>query len=237
MMMQAFPRTRASLRLGGAAVLLIWAASVPAHAEKQAEEARKLGAAFDNIYEKGVWARGPNGKGTSGSGSTVAITSDYRRFLQEFIKSKKIKSVVDAGCGDWEFSSAVDWNHARYLGVDISATLIADVKKKYESKTVKFKVGDVTESLPPADLLICKDVLQHLPVKLIKKFIRNNLKRGKYRWALITNDRGTDNPDIQPGEYRLINLSAPPLNVKGLVTQSVKFEGQPTKSVELLDLR
>lgn len=237
MMMQSSPRKRAGLRLVGATVVLITAASALAHAEKQAEQPKKLGTTFNSIYQNGVWAKGADGKGTSGTGSTVAITNDYRRFLQDFIKSNNIKSVVDAGCGDWEFSSVVDWNNARYLGVDISTTVIADVRKKFQSKTVKFMVGDVTDSLPPADLLICKDVLQHLPIKLIKKFIKNNLKRGKYKWALITNDRGTDNPDIKPGEYRLINLSAPPLNVKGLVAQPVKFEGQPEKTVELLDLR
>jgi SAM-dependent methyltransferase len=148
-----------------------------------------------------------------------------------------VKSIVDAGCGDWEFSSAVDWNQARYLGVDISTTVIDAVKRRYESETVKFKVGDVTQSLPPADLLICKDVLQHLPNTLIKKFIRNNLKKGKYKWAIITNDRGPDNPDVQPGAYRLINLSVAPFNVKRLVDLPIHFEGQPSKTAELLDLR
>jgi ubiquinone/menaquinone biosynthesis C-methylase UbiE len=145
--------------------------------------------------------------------------------------------VVDAGCGDWEFSSAVDWNHARYLGVDISTKVIEEVKRKYASETVKFKVGDVTESLPPADLLICKDVLQHLPNALVKKFIRNNLKKGKYKWAIITNDRGPKNTDIPVGGYRLINLNAAPFSVRRLVDLPIHFEDRPAKTTELLDLR
>jgi hypothetical protein len=44
-------------------------------------------------------------------------------------------------------------------------------------------VGDITEELPAADLLISKDVLQHLSNALVHKFIRNNLKKGKYKWV------------------------------------------------------
>jgi hypothetical protein len=80
-------------------------------------------------------------------------------------------------------------------------------------------------------------VLQHLPVKLIKKFIKNNLRKGKYKWALITNDRGLENQDIKPGDYRAINLSRPPFEVKRLVDQPITFPGQPGKLTELLDLR
>jgi SAM-dependent methyltransferase len=236
-MPSSFPSPSLKIRIVGAVLVLASAGVVLAQQGKRAEPAKKLGQTFNEIYETGFWAKGADGKGTSGTGSTMEITKEYRAFIGEFIKSHGVKSVVDAGCGDWEFSSAVDWNHVRYLGIDISTTVIDDVKRKYESKTVKFKVGDVTESLPPADLLVCKDVLQHLPNALIKKFIRNNLKKGKYKWAIITNDRGPDNPDAKPGEYRYINLSVAPFNVKRLVDLPIHFEGQAVKTAELLDLR
>lgn len=230
-------RTQTRIRFAGATVLLLSTAGVLAYAEEQRTRPSELTHTFNDIYANGAWAKSADGKGTSGTGSTVAITQEYRHYLEDFIKSHKIKSIVDAGCGDWEFSSVVDWNHARYLGVDISTTVIAQVRQKYQNKTVRFMVGDVTQDLPSADLLICKDVLQHLPIKLIKKFIKNNLRRGKYKWALITNDLGPDNPDITPGDYRMINLSIAPFNVKGLLAQPVKFEGQPEKTTQLLDLR
>jgi SAM-dependent methyltransferase len=206
-------------------------------AKKPPASAEELGRKFNEIYDNAGWAKGPDGQGTSGSGSTVEITKQYRAYLEEFIKSHKVRSVVDAGCGDWEFSSTIDWNHARYLGVDISTRVIESVKKKYESKNVRFKVGDVTESLPSADLLVCKDVLQHLPLALIAKFIKNNLKKGKYKWAIITNDRGPENNDIDPGNYRSINLGIQPFNVERLVDLPIHFEGQDIKTTQLLDLR
>jgi len=194
--------------------------------EAKPSSKKELGQTFNGIYSRGDWAKNSEGKGTSGSGSTLDITREYRAYIEEFIKNHHVRSVVDAGCGDWEFSSATNWNHARYLGVDISTDVIRVVKKKYQKEGVSFKVGDVTESLPSADLLLCKDVLQHLPNALVIKFIKNNLKHGKYKWAILTNDPGGNNSDIQVGGYRLIDLRAPPFSVEGLKDLPIKFGGQ-----------
>ena len=192
--------------------------------------------AFNGVYASGKWAKDSSGRGTSGPGSTLEITREYRAYLQAFIKSHHVTSVVDAGCGDWSFSHAIDWNYAHYLGVDISTEVIDIVKKRYESAATEFKLGNVSDSLPSADLLLCKDVLQHLPNEQVLKFIRNNLKKGKYKWAIITNDKGRDNHDIRPGEHRLIDLSAPPFGVKGLVDLPIKFGDEGAKTAQLLDL-
>jgi len=203
------------------------------HKEK---ERQKLTQTFNQVYESGKWAKDPAGRGTSGPGSTLEATKEYRAFLEQFIRSHHIKSVVDAGCGDWSFASAIDWGGARYLGLDISSTTIAMVKRRFEREGFSFDVADVTESLPAADLLLCKDVLQHLPNEKITRFIRNNLTKGKFKWAIITDDKGRDNHDIFAGEHRLIDLSAPPFEVKGLVDLPIKFEGTPLKVAQLLDL-
>lgn len=192
---------------------------------------------FNRIYTEGVWGRDVAGKGTSGTGSTLEITREYRAYLQDFIKKNRVTSVVDAGSGDWSFSSTIDWAGASYLGVDIASDVIEAVREKHEKRNVKFRVGDITEELPGADLLISKDVLQHLPNELVHKFIRNNLRKGKYKWALLTNDRGRGNLDTIPGGYRAIDLAAPPFDVRGLVDLPIKFGGEVTKVTSLLDLR
>ena len=191
---------------------------------------------FNGIYSEGIWGRDVTGKGTSGSGSTLEITREYRAYLEDFIRKHHVRSVVDAGCGDWTFSSTIDWGGASYLGVDIASDVIEANRRKYEKRHVTFQVGDITEELPAADLLISKDVLQHLPDALVDKFIRNNLKKGKYKWVLLTNDRGSGNPDIVPGGYRAINLAAAPFNVPGLVDLPIMFGNEVTKTTSLLDL-
>jgi len=191
---------------------------------------------FNRIYAEGTWGRDLAGKGTSGTGSTLEITREYRAYLEDFIKTHHIKSVVDAGCGDWTFSSAIDWNGASYLGVDIASDVIATVRAKHEKATIKFQVGDITDDLPAADLLISKDVLQHLSNELVHNFIENNLRKRKYKWVILTNDRGNTNSDVESGGYRAIDLSAPPFDVKGLVDLPIKFGNETTKITSVLDL-
>jgi len=191
---------------------------------------------FNRIYAEGTWGKDGGGKGTSGTGSTLEITREYRAYVEDFMKTHNVKSVVDAGCGDWSFSSAIEWGDASYLGVDIASDVIATVRNKYEKGRITFQVGDITDELPAADLLISKDVLQHLSNKLVHKFIRNNLRKGKYKWVILTNDRGTSNRDVASGGYRAIDLAAPPFEVRGLVDLPIKFGNETTKVTSFLDL-
>src|SRR5262245_27781775 len=191
---------------------------------------------FNRNYDEGTWGKDVAGKGTSGTGSTLKITREYRAYVEDFIKKHDVKSVVDAGSGDWSFSSAMDWGNASYLGVDIASDVIAAVRNKHEKGRIKFQVGDIADELPAADLLICKDVLQHLSNELVHKFVRNNLSKGKYKWVILTNDRGSDNRDIASGGYRAIDLAAPPFEVRGLVDLSITFGDEATKITSVLDL-
>ena len=197
---------------------------------------RRLSGTFNRIYTDGMWGRDGAGRGTSGTGSTLAITQEYRAYLEDFITTHGVTSVVDAGCGDWGFSSAIDWGAASYLGIDIASDVIAAVRSRHESDKIRFQVGDVTDDLPAADLLISKDVLQHLSNDLVRKFIRNNLKPGKYKWVILTNDRGSGNRDVASGGHRAIDLAAPPFEVKGLVDLPITFGNEVTKITSLLDL-
>jgi SAM-dependent methyltransferase len=230
MIMRPLSRRRISIVAGLAAALVI------AYFAIAAVNHQLLTNTFNRIYAEGTWGRDVAGKGVSGTGSTLEITREYRAYVEDFIKKHNVKSVVDAGCGDWNFSSAIDWNGASYLGVDIASDVIATVRARHEKANVKFRVGDITDELPAADLLISKDVLQHLSNKLVHNFIENNLRKGKYKWVILTNDRGSKNPDIANGGYHAIDLAAPPFEVRGLVDLPIKFGNETTKITSLLDL-
>jgi SAM-dependent methyltransferase len=191
---------------------------------------------FNRIYAEGTWGKDVAGQGTSGSGSTLEITREYRAYVEQFMRTHRVRSVVDAGCGDWSFSSAIDWGDASYLGVDIASDVIAAVRRKHQKDKIRFRVGDITEELPVADLLISKDLLQHLSNKLVHKFIRNNLRKGKYKWVILTNDRGGENPDIANGGFRTIELAVAPFEVRGLVDLPIKFGDETGQITSLLDL-
>ncbi|MDY0002497.1 MAG: methyltransferase [Polyangia bacterium] len=173
---------------------------------------------FTRIYEKAHWGTNAEGKGSSGTGSSLQSTVAYRAFLQRFLKTNRIRSVVDAGCGDWEFSKAMDWTGISYKGYDIVRSVVEENKKRYAAPGIEFFTADIVKAaLPPADLLLCKEVLQHLPNAYVRTFLG---QLPKYRFALITNDvdpktRSAPNHDIQVGGYRHIDLSAAPFHVEG----------------------
>ena len=222
-------RTRLLLAAGAIAVLAFGYFAI------DAVNQQRLTHTFNRIYAEGTWGRDATGTGTSGTGSTLEITRQYRAYVEDFIKTHAVRSVVDAGCGDWTFSSAMNWGDASYLGVDIASDVIEAVRKKHERGKIRFRVGDVTDELPAADLLISKDVLQHLSNEMVHAFIRNNLKKGKYKWAILTNDRGTRIGDTPNGGYRAIDLASPPFDVKGLADLPIKFGNETTKVTSLLD--
>ena len=107
---------------------------------------------FDSVYRNDLW------RGGSGSGSREEVTRGYRNFLQNFMREHHIASVVDLGCGDWQFSRHMDWTGIDYTGVDVSSVVLKDTKM-FSRDGVRFlNANGVTDPLPAADLLIAKDV-------------------------------------------------------------------------------
>ncbi len=202
------------------------------------DDKNNVGEIFNQIYIKGKWGKNESGMGHSGHGSKVENAKKYIVFINRFLTEHNIKTVVDAGCGDWQFSKYIIWDEINYLGIDISSIVINRISKKYTRENIKFQLGDITKELPGADLLICKDVLQHLSNKQIITFINNNLKTNRYKWVIITNDKTQSgkNIDIIPGKYRRLDLSKPPFNIKGLVDIKDLFEIKENKTVQVLKL-
>jgi SAM-dependent methyltransferase len=174
--------------------------------------------AFEGIYAKAVWGKNTEGQGHSGTGSTLRSTAVYRAFLQQFLADNQIRSVVDAGCGDWEFSQTIDWTGIDYKGYDIVEAVVARNKAGFAAPNVQFFTANIVEQeLPPADLLISKHVLQHLPNADVQKFLP---QLHKYKHVLLVN--GVDlatlsaaNADIVPGGYRELDVTRAPFNLPG----------------------
>ncbi|CEL97136.1 unnamed protein product [Vitrella brassicaformis CCMP3155] len=194
------------------------------------EETNALRGAFSSIYSSAKWGRNKDGKGHSGAGSTEEATDNFRLLLEDFLRQRNIRSVVDAGCGDWEWTQFVDWRPVEeYTGVDVVPSVIARNQDLYSSHNRTFHARSILkrDNLPPADLLMSKDVLQHLPTPMVHQFIANHLSahdgRYKYKYALLTNDRCNvtrlhrrcvDNRDLgQPGGWREVNLALPPFSL------------------------
>ena len=173
---------------------------------------------FTRIYENGEWGRDSQGDSTSGPGSTMVQTTEYRKFLQAFLKNHNIHSVIDIGCGRWEFSRTIDWSGIQYTGYDVVKSVVDKNTELFGADNIKFVHGNALfVDLPKADLLLCKDVLQHLPNKAISLLIK---KFYSFPYCLITNDVDpitytSNNPDFQCGDFRGIDLAKAPFCVPG----------------------
>jgi SAM-dependent methyltransferase len=184
---------------------------------------------FRQIYASDHW------KGGSGEGSEVAVTEAYRRVLAAVMRGRDVESVVDAGCGDWQFSRLVDWSATRYRGFDIVPEVVETNRSKFGSDDIRFDVADIrTAGLPAADLLICKDVLQHWDEQSIRAFLARHL--GRYRYALVTNDIAsvhvspeTLNNDIPIGHWRTLDLEREPFALRAQWRFDYDIRGEWTK--------
>lgn len=185
--------------------------------------------AFRRIYASDHW------QGGSGAGSHVEATEAYRPILEAVLRGCDIATVVDAGCGDWQFSRLVDWSGTRYVGVDIVPEVVAADRASFGRENVQFVVDDIrTATLPAADLLVCKDVLQHWDIDSVRGFLDRNVAR--YRYALVTNDIASVhigaemlNAEIPIGHWRPLDLEQAPFGVHAQARIDFDIRGEWTK--------
>jgi hypothetical protein len=164
---------------------------------------------FEKIYSGDAWGGG------SGPGSLPSSTTLYRAFIEDFIYENNVKTVTDLGCGDWQFSRYINWSSVDYTGMEIVASLVERNNKNFSSAAIRFILSESVASLPGGDLLLCKEVLQHLPNDTIFDYLKETRK--KYKFALITNSvaPGEVNGDIVAGQYRPLRIDLQPFNARG----------------------
>lgn len=90
------------------------------------------------------------------------------RFVLETIQNLKIKSpkILDIGCGNGNISYQLAMSGCNVTGIDISVDAIAYANQHFKHEKAEYKVFSVYD-LPDDnsfDVIICSEVLEHLPV-------------------------------------------------------------------------
>lgn len=175
-------------------------------------------AAFDAIYASKQWG---DFESRSGPGSTVPYTANVRKLLatawKTFAAPDRPLRFLDAPCGDCNWlPKTTGFYDIAYTGADIvvNATVNNARRYRHESNMRFMSLDLVMEELPKAqDMVLCRDALQHLPLKDAIAVVKNIERSGaKY---LITNWHGLSpgNHDISaPGEWFMVDIFQPPFN-------------------------
>lgn len=150
---------------------------------------------FSEIYAADAWSGG------SGPGSTPDFCRPLVEWLVAFVDSTGIESVVDFGCGDFQWMPEVlVRTGVRYLGLDVVPSLVESHRARF--RRWPFQVADAStldpRELPDADLYWAKDVLQHWPDDAIVAFLDRFFAARPAARLVVCNCRGQ-----RPGPRRL----------------------------------
>lgn len=180
----------------------------------------KIKATFTEIFQKRVWGEENR---ESGPGNDPVGCLRYTRFVRTFFGGDII---ADIGCGD-----CILWDSVLpgrfYYGVDVVSDLITRNKIRCQTPASKFECAEfftyTAQSIMQAsDVVLLKDVLQHLPLDDIKYILAYliRLSDRENKRIVITNEYDPtfegSNSDIQMGGMRPIALKEPPFNLDPL---------------------
>jgi hypothetical protein len=164
---------------------------------------------FADIYTNCIWGDGSPGNPRSGSGSNPDIAKPYVDFVSSAIQKFAINFVLDVGCGDWEMWRDYKFENANYTGVDVVEELIVANTEKYGSENRSFHVSSFNASLQNSELLLCKDVLQHLSSVDTDQLL---LQLSKFKYLVFQNDKcsqdNKNNLEIETGGWRPVDLKS-----------------------------
>ena len=157
---------------------------------------------FDRIYRDNLW----NGtESMSGPGSSVEATHPLLEALDGILSDKEIESVLDVGCGDGNWMPQLPG----YIGLDISGEAIERSQTRHPGRAY---ILDTGEPFPTCDLVIMRQVMQHLSLADGLKLLARVRESGA-RWLLATSYRMGANRDIVSGDGYHINLEQAPFSL------------------------
>ena len=169
-----------------------------------------LSETFAEIYSKNGWG---SAESLSGSGSELKNTVVLRKELSILLLKYQIKSILDIPCGDFNWMKEVNLTNIEYHGADIVKSLIDGNIEQYSN--VSFSVLDITKNvLPKVDLVLTRDLFGHFSDDNIFSALKN-IKSSGSKYLLATSfTKWDDNPNIENGGWKCINLMIKPYYLK-----------------------
>lgn len=165
---------------------------------------------FRRIHEMNLW-RGAESR--SGPGSSLEETTAIRAELPRLVRDLGVRVLLDIPCGDFFWMREVEpaLGLQAYIGADVVSTLVDTNARRYASDTRTFVRLDLrTDELPRADLVLCRDALDHLSYADIRMALANLVRSGS-TYVLATTYHNRTNTDITTGDWRPLDLESEPI--------------------------
>lgn len=172
---------------------------------------------FSEVYDHGLWGS-PESVSGPGSERGSGQVEHSIKILDRFTRELGLRSIADIPCGDFNWMPQFLERHPglRYVGYDVVPHLISTNRERHPG--VQFRWLDITQGKPAkADLIFCKDLLNHLSEADVWKALENMVASGA-KYLLLTTNRGFDNVDLSPElphASRHLNLEAAPYALSG----------------------
>jgi hypothetical protein len=170
---------------------------------------------FVTFYRENRWL---DSQSRSGVGSRLEETRNVRAALPGLMADLKVRTLLDVPCGDLNWMKHVELGAVDYIGADIVPELVAENERRFAGTRspggtrYSFRQLDlVTEPVPRADLVLCRDCLVHISHRNVAKALRNIIASGSDFLLTTTFVERTENTDIIIGWYP-INLQLPPFS-------------------------
>jgi hypothetical protein len=200
---------------------------------------RSVRAAFTQHYVRRDWN---DPETVSGHGSSLRSTEAIRRELPGLFAEIGVRTVVDAGCGDFHWFRELELDLDHYLGIEVVEELARLDQERYGGGGRRFAALDfIRDPLPRADLILCRDCLVHLKNRQVLAALRNFGRSGSSYLLATTFTGPHPNDDAPLGGWRPLNLERPPFCLgppARLVSEGASVEDPrfPDKSLGLWPL-
>jgi Methyltransferase domain len=159
---------------------------------------------FSEIYRKGIWGGAETQPFYSGTGSSIqSVVEPYVAALSKYLSSlpEGSRRVVDLGCGDFTIGRQLLPFCSSYVGVDVVPDLIHHLTSQVTDPRARFVRADmIEEQLPPGDVCLVRQVLQHLSNAQIAKVLG---KLGQYNTVFITEHYPADEVLVTPNKDKV----------------------------------
>jgi len=157
------------------------------------------------------------GGSVNGPGSSLGCTQPIIDQLPALLDRYQITSILDVGCGDWTWMQHVDLFPLIYTGWDGDLVQIARNRRKFAGRNLcRFECENIltVAKVPRYDVILCRDVLAHLPTEHIQAALAK-FKASGSRYLLASTYPNADNQfDYQPEHYAWLGYCEHPVDLQ-----------------------